>query len=91
MKCPECNGKTEVFDSRWKEGNVVRRRRQCRSCSHRFTTNEVVEYPAPRPVKSNVIKSNVIKMKPKKQRINYDDMTDEELESAIFSGEFNYD
>jgi transcriptional repressor NrdR len=89
MKCPECKGKTEVFDSRWKEGNVVRRRRQCRSCSHRFTTNEILEHPAPRPVKSNVIK-----MKPKKQRINYnniDDMTDEELESAIFSGDFNYD
>ena len=86
MKCPECNGKTEVFDSRWKEGNVVRRRRQCRSCSHRFTTNEVIEYPTPRPVKSNVIKMI--------QRINYnniDDMTDEELESAIFSGGFNYD
>jgi len=30
-------------------------------------------------------------MKPKKQRINIDDMTDEELESAIFSGDFNYD
>ena len=86
MKCPKCRSRTEVTDSRWKEGNVVRRRRQCRSCSHTFTTNEILEHPAPRPVKSNVIK-----MKPKKQRINIDDMTDEELESAIFSGDFNYD
>ncbi len=45
MKCPYC-GKEEdkVIDSRSvQEGKAVRRRRQCLSCSKRFTTYEYVE------------------------------------------------
>lgn len=45
MKCPSCfhNG-TKVVDSRsTEEGRVTRRRRECESCSYRFTTFEKVE------------------------------------------------
>lgn len=45
MKCPACqhNG-TKVLDSRpVEEGRSIRRRRECESCSYRFTTFEKVE------------------------------------------------
>lgn len=42
MICPACsNDATEVRDSRpVSEGAVIRRRRQCPTCSYRFTTFE---------------------------------------------------
>ena len=45
MDCPTCRADdTKVVDSRLAhEGAAVRRRRQCQSCSHRFTTFERVE------------------------------------------------
>ncbi len=45
MKCPFCAFReTKVLDSRMTEsGDVVRRRRECLSCEHRFTTYERVE------------------------------------------------
>lgn len=45
MKCPQCtNLENKVIDSRTnKEGNVTRRRRECLSCSERFTTYERIE------------------------------------------------
>ena len=45
MHCPTCHADdTKVVDSRLaQEGASVRRRRQCLSCSHRFTTFERVE------------------------------------------------
>ncbi|WP_088103785.1 transcriptional regulator NrdR [Halalkalibacter urbisdiaboli] len=45
MRCPAChyNG-TKVLDSRPShEGRSIRRRRECESCNHRFTTFEMVE------------------------------------------------
>ena len=44
MKCPECSEIiTKVIDSRLTEkGYTIRRRRECESCSHRFTTYEYV-------------------------------------------------
>ncbi len=45
MRCPAC-GKTDtrVIDSRAvEEGAVIRRRRQCGTCGHRFTTYERIE------------------------------------------------
>ncbi len=45
MKCPFC-GETDnkVIDSRLsKDGNVIRRRRECLLCSRRFTTYEHIE------------------------------------------------
>ena len=45
MKCPYCSQiDNKVIDSRMtKEGNAVRRRRECLGCKHRFTTYERVE------------------------------------------------
>src|SRR5688572_13727248 len=45
MKCPHCSHPEDhVLDSRPVEtGNVIRRRRECLSCSKRFTTYERLE------------------------------------------------
>ncbi len=46
MRCPKCGGQEDrVIDSRSsKEGATIRRRRECLSCSHRFTTYEEIEH-----------------------------------------------
>ncbi len=45
MKCPFCgDNNNKVIDSRLsKEGSAIRRRRECISCTRRFTTYETVE------------------------------------------------
>ncbi len=55
MKCPFCNFKNDkVLDSREsKDGNSVRRRRECLKCSKRFTTYEQVENIMPVVVKKD--------------------------------------
>ena len=42
MRCPKCTSiEDKVIDSRiGKEGNTIRRRRECLECGHRFTTIE---------------------------------------------------
>ena len=53
MRCPFCgDDETKVIDSRLaNEGDSVRRRRECLSCSERFTTFETAELALPRIVK----------------------------------------
>ncbi len=55
MHCPFCSADdTKVIDSRLvAEGDQVRRRRECTSCSERFTTYEVAELVMPRVIKQN--------------------------------------
>jgi len=55
MRCPFCeNAETKVIDSRLaNEGDLVRRRRECMTCSERFTTFESAELVMPRIVKSD--------------------------------------
>lgn len=45
MRCPKCGGQEDkVIDSRTsREGSTIRRRRECLSCSNRFTTYEEIE------------------------------------------------
>src|SRR6185436_17182021 len=45
MRCPKCGGQDDkVIDSRAsREGATIRRRRQCITCNHRFTTYEEIE------------------------------------------------
>jgi len=45
MKCPFCGEiDNKVIDSRLsKDGNVIRRRRECLACRRRFTTYETIE------------------------------------------------
>lgn len=55
MKCPYCGIDSDrVIDSRSsKEGDVIRRRRECRKCKERFTSYERVEDPYPMIVKKD--------------------------------------
>jgi len=55
MRCPFCDAEeTKVIDSRLAdEGYVVRRRRECLSCSERFTTFETAELVMPQIVKND--------------------------------------
>jgi transcriptional repressor NrdR len=55
MKCPFCHHRdSKVIDSRdLREGESIRRRRECLHCNHRFTTYERVE-----PVSILVVKKD---------------------------------
>lgn len=42
MNFPKCGSETQVINSRQpRDGDYVRRRRECEACGHRFTTTEV--------------------------------------------------
>ena len=55
MKCPFCRDlENKVIDSRLsKEGDVIRRRRECLQCTRRFTTYERAEEAFPLVVKKD--------------------------------------
>ena len=55
MKCPFCgHSGNKVIDSRIsKEGDAIRRRRECLACGRRFTTYEFVEEVLPVVVKKD--------------------------------------
>ena len=55
MKCPFCDElEDKVVDSRMaKEGEVIRRRRECLACRRRYTTYERVEEILPMVVKKD--------------------------------------
>ena len=54
MRCPRCDQDDDkVVDSRQsREGDAIRRRRECLDCGHRFTTYETVERALPLVPKS---------------------------------------
>lgn len=55
MKCPFCGHmENKVVDSRLRrEGDVIRRRRECLECGRRFTTHERVEEILPMVIKKD--------------------------------------
>lgn len=55
MKCPFCsNTENKVIDSRMsREGDVIRRRRECDKCHERFTTHERIEEVLPLIIKKD--------------------------------------
>jgi transcriptional repressor NrdR len=55
MKCPSCSyDDNKVIDSRLsKDGDVIRRRRECLECSNRFTTYERIEEVLPFVIKKD--------------------------------------
>src|SRR5713101_8639597 len=55
MKCPFCRDlENKVIDSRLsKDGDIIRRRRECLRCQRRFTTYERVEEMLPMIVKKD--------------------------------------
>ena len=60
MNCPFCsNTENRVIDSRVsKDGNAIRRRRECVGCGKRFTTYEFVEDVLPMVVKKDGRREN---------------------------------
>jgi transcriptional repressor NrdR len=60
MKCPVCHSiDTKVIDSRLsKEGESIRRRRECVSCQARFTTHERIEALYPVVIKKDGRREN---------------------------------
>jgi transcriptional repressor NrdR len=40
VNCPRCNSSTKTLETRRVPDGAVRRRRECTSCGHRFTTYE---------------------------------------------------
>tara|TARA_Y100001970_G_scaffold290664_1_gene425242 strand:- start:167 stop:613 length:447 start_codon:yes stop_codon:yes gene_type:complete len=64
MKCPDCNEIiTKVIDSRLTEkGYTIRRRRECESCTHRFTTYEYV-FPKKIVIKKTGIRQEYDRLK----------------------------
>ena len=65
MKCPFCRESgNRVIDSRLsKDGNMVRRRRECLKCTRRFTTYERVEETMPLVVKKDGRRESYDRMK----------------------------
>ncbi|KAF0180279.1 MAG: transcriptional regulator NrdR [Nitrospirae bacterium] len=55
MKCPFCGSiEDKVIDSRSsRDGDVIRRRRECLKCEQRFTSYERVEDPLPMVIKKD--------------------------------------
>jgi transcriptional repressor NrdR len=58
MRCPFCSEEdTKVIDSRLvAEGEQIRRRRECQTCTERFTTYETAELLLPKIIKQNDIR-----------------------------------
>jgi transcriptional regulator NrdR family protein len=95
MDCPKCKKETNVKDSR-KYGPIVRRRRRCPSCNHKFSTVEqVAEAPpkrkTPAPVKKKERK-RALKPRIKAQQNmweNVDHLSDDELEAMIYGEDYD--
>ena len=97
MKCPFCDHTEDrVIDSRLsQDGSATRRRRECLSCSKRFTTYETVEEPLPLVIKKdgrrvpydkNKILAGV-KKACEKRPVSFDDMekTVDRVENRLLS------
>jgi|TARA_R100000030_G_scaffold99985_2_gene92044 transcriptional regulator NrdR family protein len=89
MICPKCGGRSKVYNSRPKD-DTIRRHRQCLKCNHRYTTVEVLEQkdkaidkPKEKPVKLSIVRKPV-KKKKRFEDLDFDNMTDEEIEKAMF-------
>lgn len=65
MKCPFCRDlENKVIDSRLsKEGDVIRRRRECLQCTRRFTTYERAEEAFPLIIKKDGRRETFDRMK----------------------------
>ena len=62
MRCPECGClEDKVVDSRaTKEGEGVRRRRECLNCGHRFTTYEGIIHAELKVVKTDPLELGMV-------------------------------
>ena len=90
IKCPKCqHDKSDVFDSRPKEDGI-RRRRTCRKCETRYTTQERVFMPSaplarPKPAKAPVKAKKAVKRRVLRSPTpDFNAMSDDALEAYIF-------
>ena len=100
MRCPNCGCQDDkVVDSRSvREGAGVRRRRECTSCQHRFTTHEGIIHTELKIVKKNNIREDFDKDKLRrgienacyKRPINSEDI-DQMLEDIYSAIQERYD
>jgi transcriptional repressor NrdR len=51
VNCPRCDSPTKTLETRRVPGGAVRRRRECTSCGHRFTTYERAVPEVPQVIK----------------------------------------
>lgn len=102
MNCIRCKKKSSVLDSRTdKESGGTRRKRKCDSCGHIFRTLETAiregaTLPKKKPVapkkqptrRQKKIQMNKRLQKFKREEASHliDEMSDDELEEAMFSG-----
>ena len=97
MDCPRCKGKSKVLDSRTQPDSSTRRKRKCLTCGAGYWTLERLASdwqkkspttPAKQPQttqqKKVVQRAAATPLKNK----SFDIMTDEELEEAIYNGEY---
>ena len=94
MRCPFCSKEdTKVIDSRLvAEGDQIRRRRECLSCSERFTTYEAAELLLPKIVKQNGVREpfDEVKLRSGIQRaLEKRPVSVEQVEAAI--GQIKHD
>lgn len=85
--CPKCQSKSKVYNSRPK-GDTIRRNRKCLTCGHKYNTLEILESkvnePRPTAPKPSVVKYRKPKQKPRFADLDFDNMSDEEIEAAIY-------
>lgn len=99
MDCPRCKGKSKVLDSRTQPDSSTRRKRKCLTCGAGYWTLERLASdwqkksattPAKQPQttqQKKVVQRAAQITRPKKIL----EMSDEELEEAIFNDELNFD
>ena len=86
VKCVKCGADTKVLGSRPHE-KTLRRRRECKKCKYRVFTIEVLEEPkAVKPTPAPKTKFRKRMLKPRLTDLDMDNMSDEELEQAIYDG-----
>lgn len=97
MICPKCQSKSKVYNSR-PLGDKTRRHRRCLKCNHKYSTLEILETTM---VKLDDIMDSpmeklekvTVKRKPKKKKrfedMDFENMTDEELEALIHGDDFS--
>ena len=101
MRCPFCgNADSKVVDSRsGKEGDSIRRRRECLNCGRRYTTYERIEEVAQMVIKKDgrreqfdrwKIKSGLLKACEKRPvSLEQVDALIDEVERSLFNGADN--
>ena len=99
MDCPYCGNKSKVLDSRTQEDDSTKRKRRCLVCNYGYWTTErlLSEWEklwdaTPRKQPQTTQPKKVVQRaaritRPKKIL----EMSDEELEEAIFNDELNFD